>query len=351
MLNFGWIISRTSQDSNGKVSPVFSRRTTRELVELVSCWTWFRWDHHHLQTLRRKKSPPLGLLGMMGWWDWFLWVFVGFFPSFPKQSRDSRNGASIFEKSPKTTETNTGLSGLTCCSSKTLSDASEKKDQSNQGIVGCTLIPTWAPYGKSPYFSALQKTWLWKMGKKNPQFQSYPGSKQLIIIILTIGVHQCQFERSSTSIGGTFGGGGLEGSCTYLIYIYILYIYIIHVNMFTIVIYIHCFCYIFVVSMHSTFATKALQLKTILKPKQQTWETFWKGWVNSQLCTPISVWNHGHLYSELLEGQVSLPHYHPVKNCDHSNVSRTTSGEYVFASPKNKQTKTFYKLVVSTQFQ
>lgn len=93
--------------------------------------------------------------------------------------------------------------------------------------------------------------------------------------------------------------------------------------------------------MHSTFATKALQLKTILKPKQQTWETFWKGWVNSQLCTPISVWNHGHLYSELLEGQVSLPHYHPVKNCDHSNVSRTTSGEYVFASPKNKQKKRF----------
>lgn len=126
-----------------------------------------------------------------------------------------------------------------------------------------------------------------------------------------------------------------------ILYILDIYIYIIHVNMFTIVIYIHCFCYIFVVSMHSTFATKALQLKTILKPKQQTWETFWKGWVNSQLCTPISVWNHGHLYSELLEGQVSLPHYHPVKNCDHSNVSRTTSGEYVFASPKNKQTKRF----------
>ena len=89
--------------------------------------------------------------------------------------------------------------------------------------------------------------------------------------------------------------------------------------------------------MHSTFATKALQLKTILKPKQQTWETFWKGWVNSQLCTPIAVWNHGHLYSERLEGQVSLPHCHPVKNCDHSNVSRTTSGEYLSASPKNKK--------------
>ena len=173
MLNFGWIISRTSQDSNGKVSPVFSRSPTRELVELVSCWTWFRWDHHHLQTLRRKKSPPLGVLGMMGWWDWFLWVFAGF-PSFPKQSRDSRTGASIFEKSPKTTETNTGLSGLTCCSSKTLSDASEKKDQSNQGIVGCTLIPTWAPYGKIPIFFGPTKTWHWKMDKKKSPLSILP---------------------------------------------------------------------------------------------------------------------------------------------------------------------------------
>ena len=119
------------------------------------------------------------------------------------------------------------------------------------------------------------------MGKKNPQFQSYPGSKQLIIIILTIGVHQCQFERSSTSIGGTFGGGGLEGSCTYLIYIYIYYIYIYHTCKYVYYSYIYtlfllyfCCKYAFYLCNKSSTAknyleTKAANMRDVLKRLSQ----------------------------------------------------------------------------------
>ena len=115
------------------------------------------------------------------------------------------------------------------------------------------------------------------MGKKNPQFQSYPGSKQLIIIILTIGVHQCQFERSSTSIGGTFGGGGLEGSCTYLIYIYIIYHtckYVYYSYIYTLFLLYFCCKYAFYLCNKSSTAknyleTKAANMRDVLKRLSQ----------------------------------------------------------------------------------